>query len=205
LHTACEQATSWRTFCDVGIRVNVSALQLRDSTFATKVADVLASTGLDSAGLGLEITETVWVSDTTRVAETLTALRAMGIGISLDDLGSGNSSVTYLSRYPVFECFKIDKSYIDGLPAARPKAIVAAIVMLARAFDLIVVGEGVETVEQLESLRECGCDLAQGFLLGRPMTAAQATIELRKPEALKVSYARTVGSTPDSSLPSGLA
>lgn len=205
LHTACVEATSWRTFSDVGIRVNVSALQLRDSAFVTKVAGVLAATGLDPAGLGLEITETVWVSDTTRVAETLTALRAMGIGISLDDLGSGYSSVTYLSRYPVFECFKIDKSYIDGLPAARPKAIVAAIVMLARAFDLIVVGEGVETVEQLESLRACGCDLAQGFLLGRPMTAAQATIELRKPEALKASYARTVGPTSDSTMPFGLA
>ena len=88
----------------------------------------------------------------------------MGVGISLDDLGSGYSSISYLNRYPVFECFKIDKSYIEDLPAARPKAIIVAIVMLARAFDLTVVGEGVETVEQLETLQACGCDLAQGFL-----------------------------------------
>jgi diguanylate cyclase (GGDEF)-like protein/PAS domain S-box-containing protein len=180
LLTACMQATSWRTFSDVGIRVNVSALQLRDPAFVTKVAAVLTSTGLDPAALGLEITETVWVSDTARVAGTLTALHNMGIGISLDDLGSGYSSIAYLSRYPVFECFKIDRSYVEGLPAARPKAIITAIVMLARAFDLTVVGEGVETVEQLETLRACGCDLAQGFLLGKPMTADQATTELSR-------------------------
>ncbi|MEV3902175.1 GGDEF domain-containing protein [Mycobacterium sp. NPDC050551] len=180
LYTACAQATSWRTFCDVGVRVNVSALQLRDAAFVNKVVAVLVSTGLDPAALGLEITETVWVSDTARVAGTLTALHDMGIGISLDDLGSGYSSIAYLTRYPVFECFKIDKSYIQDLPAARPSAIVAAVVMLARAFDLTVVGEGVETVQQLEILRACGCDLAQGFLLGKPMTADQATAELSR-------------------------
>lgn len=185
LHTACLQATSWRTFTDVGIRVNVSALQLRDSTFATQVAAVLAATGLDPVALGLEITETVLVSDTPRVAHTLTALHDIGIGLSLDDLGSGYSSIAYLSRYPVFDCFKIDKSYIENLPEARPTAIVSAIVMLARAFDLTVVGEGVETVEQLDTLRACGCDLAQGFLLAKPMTADQATTELRNAPSLE--------------------
>jgi EAL domain-containing protein (putative c-di-GMP-specific phosphodiesterase class I) len=164
----------------VGVRVNISALQLRDGAFARKVAAVLSATGLDSAALGLEITETVWVVDTARVAGTLAALHQMGVGISLDDLGSGYSSISYLSRYPVFECFKIDRSYIEDLPAARPKAIIFAIVMLARAFDLTVVGEGVETAEQLEALQACGCDLAQGYLLGGPMTAEQATAELRQ-------------------------
>ena len=180
LRTACAQAAVWRTFTDVGVRVNISALQLRDGAFAGKVAAVLAATGLDPAALGLEITETVWVADTARVAGTLGALHQMGVGISLDDLGSGYSSISYLNRYPVFECFKIDKSYIEDLPAARAKAIIVAIVMLARAFDLTVVGEGVETVEQLETLQECGCDLAQGFLLGRPMTSERATAELRQ-------------------------
>lgn len=179
LHSACLQAVAWRTFTDVGVRVNVSALQLRDPAFATQVAAVLASTGLDPAALGLEITETVAVSDTPRVAGILTELHDMGIALSLDDLGSGYSSIAYLSRYPVFDCFKIDRSYIEGLPAARPTAIVTAIVMLARAFDLTVVGEGVETVEQLDTLRACGCDLAQGFLLGKPMTADQAATKLR--------------------------
>ena len=180
LRTACVQAVSWRRFSDVGIRVNVSAMQLRDTAFVTKVASVLTWTGLDPAALGLEITETVSVSDTNRVSGTLTALHDMGVGLALDDLGSGYSSIAYLNRYPVFGCFKIDKSYIENLPAPRPTAIVTAIVMLARAFGLVVVGEGVETPEQLASLRECGCDLAQGFLLGRPMTGSQATVELAK-------------------------
>ncbi|WP_206071405.1 EAL domain-containing protein [Antrihabitans stalactiti] len=180
LHTACTQAASWQAFSDVGVRVNVSALQLRDAAFVGKVATVLASTGLDPAALGLEITETVWVADTVRVAGTLAALHRIGVGISLDDIGSGYSSIAYLSRYPVFECFKIDRSYVEDLPAARPKAIVGAIVMLARAFDLTVVGEGVETVEQLDTLQACGCDLAQGYLLGKPMTVDEATAELRK-------------------------
>jgi diguanylate cyclase (GGDEF)-like protein len=180
LRTACQQAASWRALGDVGIRVNVSALQLRDPAFVGRVAGVLASTGLPPTALGLEITETVLVSDTVRVAGVLTALHDMGIGLSLDDLGSGYSSIAYLNRYPVFDCFKIDKSYINDLPAARPTAIVNAIVMLARAFGLTVVGEGVETAEQLETLRQCGCDHAQGFLLGRPMTSAQAAVELAK-------------------------
>lgn len=178
LRTACTQAVQWRTSFDVGVRVNVSALQLRDPAFATKVATILASTGLDPAALGLEITETVSVSDTTCAATNLTALRDMGVGFSLDDLGTGYSSIAYLSRYPVFDCFKIDKSYVNDLPAARPKAIVAAVVTLARAFDLIVVGEGVETAEQLEALQSCGCDLAQGFFLAKPMSAKDATLRL---------------------------
>ncbi|BBZ28565.1 hypothetical protein MMAD_28600 [Mycolicibacterium madagascariense] len=178
LRTACLQAASWRRFTDVGIRVNVSAMQLRDTAFVDKVAGVLRWTGLEPAALGLEITETVSLSDNDRVSGTLTALHDMGIGLALDDLGSGYSSIAYLNRYPVFECFKIDKSYIADLPDPRATAILTAIVMLARAFGLVVVGEGVETPEQLATLRECGCDLAQGFLLGRPMTESQATIAL---------------------------
>jgi diguanylate cyclase (GGDEF)-like protein len=178
LRTACAQAQSWRSTFDIGIRVNVSALQLRDPAFVSKVTAVLRATGLDPTALGLEITETAWVSDTASVANNLAALHEMGIGISLDDLGSGYSSIAYLNRYSVFECFKLDRSYVEDLPAARPMAIVAAIIKLARAFGLTVVGEGVETAEQLEALRECGCDLAQGFFLGEPMAEEDATVLL---------------------------
>jgi diguanylate cyclase (GGDEF)-like protein/PAS domain S-box-containing protein len=179
LSAACEQAVKWRAFTDVSIRVNVSALQLRDPNFPRVVSGVLAATGLDAGALGLEITETVWVADTARVAGTLNALHEMGVSLLLDDLGRGHSSVYYLDRYPVFDSFKIDKAFIAGLPGTRPEAIVSAIVGLARAFDVSVVGEGVETAEQLEALRACGADYAQGYYLGRPAAAEAVTATLR--------------------------
>ncbi|MGA9872933.1 MAG: EAL domain-containing protein [Rhodococcus sp. (in: high G+C Gram-positive bacteria)] len=180
LTTACSQATRWRTFVDVAIRVNVSALQLRTPSFPGHVARVLADAGLPPQALGLEITETVWVSDTARVADTLTELHAMGVAILLDDLGKGHSSISYLDKYPMFECFKIDKSFVAALPAPRSHAIVSAIVTLAKAFDVTVVGEGVETQEQLDALAAAGCDLAQGYFLGRPIDAEATTEALRR-------------------------
>ncbi|OZC58561.1 hypothetical protein CH276_23335 [Rhodococcus sp. 06-470-2] len=171
LRTACTAAARWRTFSDIVVRVNVSALQLRDPDFPAEVASILTETGLPAFALGLEVTETVWVADTERVADTVSALHAMGVALLLDDMGKGHSSMSYLDRYPMFECFKIDKSYIARLPAPRARAIVSAIVALARAFDVTVVGEGVETEEQLEALAATGCDFAQGYLLGRPVGA----------------------------------
>jgi diguanylate cyclase (GGDEF)-like protein/PAS domain S-box-containing protein len=179
LSNACEQAVKWRAFTDVSVRVNVSALQLRDPNFPRVVSGVLAATGLDAGALGLEITETVWVADTARVADTLAALHGMGVSLLLDDLGRGHSSIYYLDRYQVFDSFKIDKSFIAALPGSRPEAIVSAIVGLARAFDVTVVGEGVETAEQLEALRNCGADFAQGYFLGRPAAANAVTATLR--------------------------
>ncbi|WP_207842001.1 sensor domain-containing protein [Williamsia soli] len=177
LRTACTQAAVWRQTSDITIRVNVSALQLRDAKLPDQVALVLAATGLPPTALGLEITETVWVEDTERVADTLTELHRMGVGILLDDIGVGHSSISYLDRYPLFECFKIDQSFIARLPSPRGEAIISAIVSLANAFDVTVVAEGVETSEQLEALRNCGCQLAQGYLLGRPISG-DATTEL---------------------------
>ncbi|MFI8565983.1 EAL domain-containing protein [Rhodococcus sp. NPDC078407] len=171
LRSACTATARWRAFSDIAVRVNVSALQLRDPDFPKEVASVLADTGLPAHALGLEVTETVWVADTERVADSVTTLHSMGVALLLDDMGKGHSSMAYLDRYPMFECFKIDRSYIARLPAPRARAIVSAIVALARAFDVTVVGEGVETEEQLEALAATGCDFAQGYLLGRPVGA----------------------------------
>jgi diguanylate cyclase (GGDEF)-like protein/PAS domain S-box-containing protein len=179
LRTACADAVRWRTFCDVAVRVNVSALQLRDPSFPAVVARILHDTGLPPHALGLEVTETVWVSDTERVADTVAELHAMGVALLLDDMGKGHSSMSYLDRYPMFQSFKIDKSYIERLPAPRARAVVTAIVSLARAFGVTVVGEGVETREQLDALAATGCDLAQGFFLGRPAPVEQITDSLR--------------------------
>ncbi|RRQ29179.1 EAL domain-containing protein [Rhodococcus sp. Eu-32] len=178
LRAACAQAAKWRRFSDVEMRVNVSALQLRNTAFPGEVAAVLEETGLPPDALGLEITETVWVADTARVADTIAALHSMGVALLLDDLGKGHSSISYLDRYPMFECFKIDKSFIAKLPTPRATAVVTAIVALAKAFGVTVVGEGVETREQLDALAATGCDLAQGYLFGRPMSADDLTATL---------------------------
>ncbi|MBY6708467.1 EAL domain-containing protein [Rhodococcus sp. BP-241] len=175
LHTACVQATEWQAISDVGVRVNVSALQLRQPEFVASVARILASSGLPVGRLGLEITETVWLADTAQVRDALTELHEMGVSILLDDLGSGHSSVTYLSRYPVIEAFKIDQTYIQAMPGKQPEAIVSAIVSLAHAFDVAVVGEGVESQAQFDRLRDSGCDLAQGFWLAHPASANEVT------------------------------
>lgn len=183
LHTACLQAAKWQSISDIGVRVNVSALQLRQPGFVDSVARILATSGLPVGRLGLEITETVWLADTAQVREALSELHALGVSILLDDLGSGHSSVTYLSRYPVIEAFKIDQTYIQAMPGRQPEAIVAAIVSLAHAFDVTVVGEGVETQAQFDRLRDSGCDLAQGFWLAHPVSADEVTSMLHERRA----------------------
>ncbi|MGV8873506.1 MAG: putative bifunctional diguanylate cyclase/phosphodiesterase [Rhodococcus sp. (in: high G+C Gram-positive bacteria)] len=179
LTTATRHAARWRDFTDITVRVNVSALQLRNPEFPDRVAAILDRAHLPATALGLEITETVWVDDTARVAETLTELHRMNVALLLDDMGRGHSSFSYLDRYPVFDCFKIDKSFISALPGPRPQAIVAAIVGIARAYDVTVVAEGVETAEQLSAVRATGCDLAQGYLFGRPLNETATTTLLR--------------------------
>ncbi|WP_042575107.1 sensor domain-containing protein [Rhodococcus sp. MEB064] len=170
LDTACRDALDWPDH--ITVRVNVSAHQLNDPDFAESVTRVLERTGLPATRLGLEITEMVWVQENTRVARTLSKLHDMGVTLALDDLGTGHSSIAYLDRYPIFDCLKIDGSYIGALPGVRPHAIVSAIVMLGDAFGVEVVGEGVETAEQAEAYRSCGGRLAQGYHLGRPMPSA---------------------------------
>jgi diguanylate cyclase (GGDEF)-like protein len=189
LRSACRQAASWREAFRITVRVNVSALQLRDPAFPERVSSVLRETGLPPQALGLEVTETVWLADTGRVARNVAAVNEMGVALVLDDVGAGHSSLAYLERFSVFECFKIDKGYIDAVETRRGRAVVSAIVALAKAYEMTVVGEGVETRAQLDALAETGCDLAQGFLLGRPVDAEQTTAVLE----LRASPAEAVG------------
>ncbi|WP_308014255.1 MULTISPECIES: GGDEF domain-containing protein [unclassified Rhodococcus (in: high G+C Gram-positive bacteria)] len=183
LGSACRQVVQWRRFCDVSVRVNISGLQLRDPAFPARVAATLRETGALPGEVGLEITETVWLADTGRVAANLSALRDLGVALLLDDVGKGYNSLSYLERFPVFESFKIDKAYIDAVSTPRGRAVVSAIVLLAKAYDVTVVGEGVETLEQWEALAAAGCDLVQGFLLGRPADVARTTALLHEQAA----------------------
>ena len=122
-----------------------------------------------SQALELEITESVLLDDHTQVAEELNSLRAAGLMLSLDDFGTGYSSLSYLKRFH-FDVLKIDRSFVSGLPDDRDDVLlVKAILAMAKGFDLKVVAEGVENIEQLNFLAQQGCDLAQGYLLARPM------------------------------------
>ncbi len=175
LTTACRQLVRWRAAVHPSIRVNISALQLRDPAFPNRVAAALDTTGAPASAVVLELTETEWLSDHSTVASNLAALREIGVALSLDDVGKGYSSLAYLERFPSISSFKIDKTYIDALHTARGRDVVTAIIALAKAYGVTVVGEGVETQTQLDVLTASGCDLAQGFLLGRPADAEHTT------------------------------
>ena len=169
LESSCEQAARWHHGgADVTISVNLSPRQLAEPTLVDSVAGVLRRTGIDPTLLWLEITETTLMRDAEGAVRTLTALRALGVHLSVDDFGTGYSSMTYLKRFPV-ESLKVDRSFVDGLGRdAEDSAICTAVVSLAHALGLRAVAEGVETPEQLALLRTLGCELAQGYLFGRP-------------------------------------
>jgi diguanylate cyclase (GGDEF)-like protein len=155
----------------LSVAVNVSARNLAHAEFATAVVDVLRRTRVPAERLIIEITETALLADPTRAAVVLTELSRAGVKISLDDFGQGQTSLGYLSELPVHE-LKIDKSFIaDMVVDPAHAAIVRSIVDLGHNLALRVVGEGVETDDVREVLRQTGCDVAQGYFYARPMPA----------------------------------
>jgi diguanylate cyclase (GGDEF)-like protein len=151
------------------LSVNVSAKQLAEPGFAGVVRKTLAETGFPVSELILEITETAFLTSDVATDRTLHDLKALGVRIVLDDFGTGYSSLSWLKRHPL-DAIKVDRSFVSGLPEERgDRAIVEAVIGMARAFGRTVTAEGVETERQLEALRDLGCDHAQGFLLGRPV------------------------------------
>lgn len=171
LNQACMQAKSWH---DMGlypmtISVNVSAVQLGQPQLLNQVADALGKTGLDPACLELEITESVLMQDAEASINLLGALKDMGIKISVDDFGTGFSSLSYLKRFPI-DILKIDKSFTRDIDRDTDNSsIVTAIVALAKSLKLSVLAEGVESKEQLGFLRKEKCDRVQGFYYSRPV------------------------------------
>ncbi|WP_169789834.1 putative bifunctional diguanylate cyclase/phosphodiesterase [Actinoplanes subtropicus] len=175
LSLACAQTARWRRerpdFAGIHVAVNVSGTQFGHPSFVPTVTAVLADTGLDPGALWLEITETSIMADAEAAAETLGAIRALGVHLAIDDFGTGYSSLTYLRRFPV-ETLKIDRSFVAGVGRDREdEAIVDMILGLARALGLDVVAEGVETTAQLAYLRRLGCAFGQGYHFGRPTAA----------------------------------
>jgi len=174
LDTAVEQAARWaadpaaRT---VQMAVNVSTRQLGDPGLVAAVTGVLARHGLDPRMLVLEVTETALMTDPDAAASALRALKELGVGVAVDDFGTGYASLTYLQRFPVDE-LKIDRSFVMGLGVDDGAgAIVATCVQLAHAMGIRAVAEGVETEDQRLALVAMRCDFVQGYHYARPLTA----------------------------------
>jgi diguanylate cyclase (GGDEF)-like protein len=173
LEAACRQHRAWQ---DAGWQpprcaVNVSARQFAHPSLVDEVRHALAAAGLDASALEIEVTETALMGDPERAQQALERLHSLGVQIAIDDFGTGYSSLSYLKRFPA-QTLKIDRSFVDGLPLDRDDAaITRAVISLAHSLDMRVVAEGVETERQLAFLAEAGCDEAQGYLLGRPMSA----------------------------------
>lgn len=177
LERACRQARTWHDEGrDQRIAVNISALQLEREEFVAEIAAVLERTGLPADRLRLEITESAAVKDPRATVVRLKRLAALGVRLSLDDFGTGFSSLSLLRTLPVHG-LKIDKSFVDAVDTDEDDAaLIEMVVRLAHRLGLTVVAEGVERPEQLEALRALGCDAVQGYLLGRPVPAAQLVL-----------------------------
>ncbi|MCE2911167.1 MAG: putative bifunctional diguanylate cyclase/phosphodiesterase [Pseudomonadota bacterium] len=181
VQAACRQIRRWRDagFTPVPVAVNLSARQFASDTLVADIEDALTRYDVSPSELEFELTESALMAEPDRAAEVLERLGRMGIGIAIDDFGTGYSSLSYLKRFRARQV-KIDRSFIHGLPGDRDDvAITQAVIAMAHSLGLGVVAEGVETSDQLETLRAMGCDQAQGFLLGRPMPAGQLQALLR--------------------------
>jgi EAL domain-containing protein (putative c-di-GMP-specific phosphodiesterase class I) len=173
LRTACVTLREWRerTGLPLTVAVNLSGRQLAAPDCADVVASVLADVGLPACALQLEVTESILMTDLEHAARGMALLRALGVRLAIDDFGTGYSSLAYLRDLPV-DVLKIDRSFTSRLP--HDADIFGFIVDLARAIGARTVVEGVEDEDQLRLVTELGCDHAQGYLLGRPMSRMDA-------------------------------
>jgi EAL domain-containing protein (putative c-di-GMP-specific phosphodiesterase class I) len=170
------QAEGYRT---VPVSVNFSALQFADPTFSDWLIATLDQSGLSRQAICVEITESVFLHDFKAANQVINDLHEAGIVFSLDDFGTGFSSLAYLSRLP-FSILKIDQSFVQHILDDRRSAnLVRSIIDMAGALDLSVIAEGVETEAQINGLRRMGCRTVQGFLTGRPVPRDQAASLLR--------------------------
>jgi diguanylate cyclase (GGDEF)-like protein/PAS domain S-box-containing protein len=179
LEQACRDGVGWhRAWPDAAplcVSVNLSAVQFGKRTLPETVGSVLRSTGIDSACLSLEVTESVILRDVEAVTDTLRELKALGVRLVLDDFGTDYASLAIVTGLPI-DVLKIDRSFVDGLGTeAGDTAITEAVIAMSRPLSLEVVAEGVETAAQVEKLALLGCGYAQGFHFSRPVAADDIT------------------------------
>jgi diguanylate cyclase (GGDEF)-like protein len=176
LRTASEQAAALAAATDghrLRVAVNLSARQFLDDSLPDLVRKTLSDSGLDPDALELEITESLIMQNPEHTQRILHELRELGVKLAMDDFGTGYSSLAYLRRFPV-DSIKIDRSFIQGVPgAADGETITQAVIAMAHSLNLRAIAEGVETAQQLEFLRQHGCDEIQGYFFSRPLPYAQ--------------------------------
>jgi diguanylate cyclase (GGDEF)-like protein len=172
LDEACAQAAVWaRGGHELGMAVNVSAHQLARAGFAEDVRHALELSGLDPSLLMLELTETTLMRDAAAALDALNELKQLGVRVAIDDFGTGYASLSQLQRMPV-DILKIDRSFVAALgDGGQSRELLRAILGVGEALSLAVVAEGIEERRQMAVLEEMGCEMAQGFLMGRPETA----------------------------------
>ncbi len=174
LNEVCSQINRWRRVrpdFDVPVSINVAGREMGSTALPTLVRSALAKHAIDPHLIVLEITERTLVKESDVDNDVLAELAALGVGLVLDDFGTGYSMMGYLKRMPI-TALKIDQSFIEGIPGdADSRAIVHAMIAVAKHFKLKVVAEGIESLEQVQYMRDIGCDFAQGFFYSRSLTA----------------------------------
>lgn len=196
LRSACRQTKAWidSGFGPLRVAVNLSPRQFQQRNLLELIDGVLAETGLDPELLELEITESSIMQNAESAIETLSELKTRGVKISIDDFGSGYSSLSYLKRFPI-DVLKIDQSFVrDTTTDPKDAAIVMAIITLAHSLNLKVIAEGVETEEQLRFLRLLRCDNMQGYLFSKPLPVDE--FEQLLFERRKLSFEKVPSPTP---------
>ena len=189
LRTACQQVAEWRDagLGDMHVSVNLSARQTRDPHLVRDLIEVLRETKVLPSQLELEITETVLMDNVQSNVDLLNRLQTEGIRLSIDDFGTGYSSMAYLKRFPV-EQVKIDRTFVRDIPGdGDDEAITTAIIAMAHSLGLSVVAEGVETEEQVNFLRNSGCDIMQGYYFAEPRPPEQVAAFLRSRTVLSAA------------------
>jgi EAL domain-containing protein (putative c-di-GMP-specific phosphodiesterase class I)/PleD family two-component response regulator len=182
LERACHDAADWARagLGAIKIAVNVAKPQFLTGDLCGTLRQVLVRSGLQSSQLVIELTESMLMNDVSTSLALMHQLKALGVALSIDDFGTGYSSLSYLKRFPVDE-LKIDRSFVMDLPGGKTDtAIVRTVIDLGHSLDMAVTAEGVETTEQLDCLKQLGCDIYQGFLFSRPVPTADFTALLAR-------------------------
>jgi diguanylate cyclase (GGDEF)-like protein len=185
LREACQRARVWNDMGHaINVSVNVSPVQFRESGFLDNVFDALEKSGLAPENLDLEVTESILIADVDSTEDKLDVLREIGVSVSIDDFGTGYSSLAYLKRLPLTR-LKIDRAFIKDYPLTDDGMIADTIISLSHNLRLKVLAEGVESIEQLNFLRDRGCDEIQGFVFSKPLPADEFESLLKSTKTLQ--------------------